>query len=512
MPTLVAASIFSMLPIIEAPTATAATVGSGNCVQTVGSATGVTVTTYSNRCVVKFTSTVATTWTVPRGVTKVWVLIVGGGGGGGSDEGGGGGGGGYIENQNFSVTSQSSIPLAVGAGGAGATDTNQQTGGDGDDSVFSSLTAIGGGGGGSAINSSSVTKDGRLGGSGGGGAGEGGTYRLGVAGSGTSPQGFAGGAGYTGRGGGGGGANEAGNTNGASRGGDGKATTILDGSTSSYFAGGGGGGGGNYGTNTTVAGGLGGGGTGGAGTACRTNGETNTGGGGGGAGTCLDFSGGDGGTGIIIVNYQFDNSAPTVTSSTSQSVAENTATSATILTVKTNESSTVTIASGTDGGNFVIVYNDSITSLLRFAIVPDFENPADTGANNVYNLTLNLEDYSGNTSSQAITITVTDAIESSAISSPSTVGTSYKGVNVAINVIVNAPGKVLFMVNGKRIPNCLAVATTGNYPSFVATCQWKPSVSGANVLKARLTPTSNTYDTKTSENTTIWVIKRTTTR
>ena len=152
--------------------ASALTVGSGNCIQNVGSTAGITVSTYSDRCVVKFTSTTPTTWTVPRGVSKIWLLVVGGGGGGGSDEGGGGGGGGYIETQTFLVAPTSTISLAVGTGGTGASDTSQLAGGDGGDSTFATLTAVGGGGAGSAINASSTLKDGRIGGSGGGGAGE----------------------------------------------------------------------------------------------------------------------------------------------------------------------------------------------------------------------------------------------------------------------------------------------------------------------------------------------------
>ncbi len=492
--------------------AAAATIGSGNCIQNVGSTTGITVTTYSNRCVVKFTSTTATTWTVPRGVTKLWVLVVGGGGGGGSDEGGGGGAGGYVENQNFAVTSQSTISLDIGTGGVGATDTSGVGGGDGGDSIFGSITADGGGGGGSALNVNSSLKDGRAGGSGGGGAGEDATYRLGTGGAATAGQGYAGGGGYSTRGGGGGGAAEIGNTNGTARGGDGKSTTILDGVTSTFFAGGGGGGGGNSGSTTAVAGGSGGGGAGGAGTTCPGDGSANTGGGGGGAGSCTDYSGGDGGTGIIIVNYQFDITAPQITSSTTASVGENTSTSTTILTISANESTTMTIAAGQDSGDFTLLFSDSVTSLLRFALSPDFEAPLDTGADNIYNITVNLEDYSGNTATQAFTITVTDLVESSSISTPTLSASAYKGITVTISVSLNAHGRVLFTSNGKRIANCLAVRTSGTYPSISASCSWKPTVTGRAVIQASFTPTSNTFNAIASERLSLIVAKRTTTR
>lgn len=506
------AAVLTFHNIAAISSASAETVGTGNCAQTVGSRTGITVTTYSNRCVVKFTSTTATTWTVPRGVTKLWVLVVGGGGGGGSDEGGGGGAGGFVENQNFVVSSQSTITLDVGLGGVGATDTSGTAGNDGGSSVFGSITASGGGGGGSALNVNSVLKDGRTGGSGGGGAGEDATYRLGVGGSATAGQGFAGGGGYSARGGGGGGAGEVGNTNAASRGGDGKSTTILNGSTSTFFAGGGGGGGGNSGSTTAVAGGNGGGGAGGAGTTCPVDGTANTGGGGGGAGSCNDYQGGDGGTGIIIVNYQFDITDPTVTSATTQSVAENTPTSINVLTITASESTTMTFSAGADSAQFTLIYGDSTTSYLRFLSSPNFEAPTDIGANNIYEFTLALEDYSGNTSSQGFTITVTDVNEFGTISTPTLSATAYKGISVTISVSLNAAGKVLFTANGKRIAGCVSVRSTGSSPTITASCNWKPTVSGRVLLLAKFTPSVAGYAEATSEQLSVWVTNRSTRR
>ena len=454
--------LFAFSSLVPVSPAKAASVGSGNCVQTVGSATGITVTTYSNRCVVKFTSTTATTWTVPRGVTKVWVLVVAGGGGGGSDEGGGGGGGGYIENQNFSVTSQSSISLSVGAGGSGAISqtvvANDYAGSDGDNSVFGSLTAIGGGGGGSAVNSStSVHKDGRAGGSGGGGSGKE-SYVLGGVGSGVAGQGFDGGIGTTTRGGGGGGASQVGNTNGTSIGGDGKGTKIFNGSTNTYYGGGGGGGGGNS-TSGAVAGGAGGGGAGGGNATCQVAGSANTGGGGGGGGgtggACTDYAGADGGSGIIVVNYQFDITAPTITSATTQSMAENTSTSSSILTITANESTTMAIAAGIDSADFTLTNSDSVTVRLKFAAVPNFEAPADVGADNIYNFTLNLEDYYGNTSTQAFVITVTDVNEAPVI------GSFSGAASASYSVAENTPTLFNLSASDEDAGTTLAYSLTG---------------------------------------------------
>ncbi|SFG79410.1 phage tail protein [Pseudomonas sp. NFACC45] len=65
------------------------------------------------------------TWTVPVGVKKAWVTVIGGGGGGGragaSGAGSGGGGGGGWAQKLVDLSSVSSVTVTVGAGGAGAT-------------------------------------------------------------------------------------------------------------------------------------------------------------------------------------------------------------------------------------------------------------------------------------------------------------------------------------------------------------------------------------------------------
>jgi hypothetical protein len=247
-------------------------------------------------------------WKVPAGVTQVSTLVVAGGGGGGSDEGGGGGGGGFLESTLTSLNS-SHLTVQVGQGGLGAYGGDELTkGANGQNSVFSSLTAIGGGGGGSSVNTTSTLRNGSSGGSGGGGAGENFTNRLG--GSGTPGQGFDGGAGgaasSTARGGGGGGAGQAGIVGGA--GGAGKASTITG--TSVFYAGGGGGGHGNSTSGSGAAGGTGGGGTGGDYNSANTRGSANTGGGGGGGCgnvACGDwnaaYSGASGGSGVIVIRW-----------------------------------------------------------------------------------------------------------------------------------------------------------------------------------------------------------------
>jgi hypothetical protein len=110
--------------------------------------------------------TTSQSWTVPAGVTRLKLRVVGGGGGGGggtsSYGGGGGGAGGYAEGC-FTVTPGTAYAVTVGAGGAGS--GAGATGQSGGTSSFGTLCGATGGSGGASGSGSSA------GGSGGAGYG-----------------------------------------------------------------------------------------------------------------------------------------------------------------------------------------------------------------------------------------------------------------------------------------------------------------------------------------------------
>jgi len=261
---------------------------------TIIAATGGTIYTSGDYKYHKFTADGTFTVTSTQGASVVDALVIAGGGGGGGDNGGGGGAGGYrfVEEHSVSATAYS---ITVGDGGAGSGSSDAANG---DNSVFSSITATGGGFGGT----NNKTHTGADGGSGGGGAG--GTY--GTEGSGTSGQGNDGGTPLRHSdktGGGGGGALEAGNTDGQGAGGDGSNAqsawaTITSSGDSGYYAGGGSGG--HEGSSGAIVGGTGGGGSGRGSGVVETAGDANTGGGGGGG-----ASGAAGGSGIVIIRYKY---------------------------------------------------------------------------------------------------------------------------------------------------------------------------------------------------------------
>lgn len=287
--------------------------GSGNCAAYMV-ATGGTITTDGDYKVHTFTSSGTFTVTQLGDIGTVEYLVIGGGGGGGgldvrSDEqgygGGGGGGGGYRTASGFAVSEQG-YTITVGGGGSGGV-PNSGGSTQGSSSVFSSITSTGGGYGGDGGYSHGSCEAGGSGGSGGGGSGESG-------GGGSTSYGNNGGAGgtyLTSAGGGGGGAGGAGGIGSpvGGTGGSGLASSITG---SSVTRGGGGGGGDKAGTGGTA--GSGGGGVGANDCDYPGNGEPNTGGGGGGGGSAASKCGGSGpcgrpggsgGSGVVIIRYQF---------------------------------------------------------------------------------------------------------------------------------------------------------------------------------------------------------------
>ena len=261
----------------------------------------------------------------PNASIVVDYLIAAGGGGGGGYVGGGGGGGGVAVGST-NIAQGSSISVVVGQGGLGG--TIYQAGRLGGNSVFNNIIAKGGGGGSSTNTSggSDLGEDAGAGGSGGGASSFTNTINnnsLKTAGTGTSGQGYPGGAASIvagsssenrGYGAGGGGAGGAGGTTTTwavgGAGGPGLVSNIS-GATRIYGAGGGGA---SHQTGVNTTGGAGGNFGGGAGSNVLgiPNDAINfTGAGGGGAGGVNGIgskagSGGQGGSGVVIVRYQSD--------------------------------------------------------------------------------------------------------------------------------------------------------------------------------------------------------------
>ena len=292
----------------------AATVTTGSCTAEVDNATGVSMTVAPNGdCVLSFTRTGTTMWTVPAAVTSVRALVVGGGGAGGNSihvgGGGGGGAGAMVTHSAFSVSG--SLAVVVG-GGAGPTTTFAR-GENGGSSSLGTLIAIGGGGGG-AYGTTAANSGGSGGGAFGAFGATGGTVASQTMPAGATTSGNRGGntvSGWNFHGAGGGGAGAAGGdrpnaSDLPSAGGAGMTSNITGADV--VYAGGGGGGGGATADYAVGGSSIGGNGSGVNSNPQATNGVANTGSGGGGAN---NGTGGGGGSGIVIVRFSIP-AAPSI--------------------------------------------------------------------------------------------------------------------------------------------------------------------------------------------------------
>jgi hypothetical protein len=232
-----------------------------------------------------------------------FLVVAGGGGGGGGYQGGGGGAGGMLE--STAIVSAGSYSIVVGAGGRGATSGSPNQSGS-NSSAFG-LTTTGGGMGAGEMQAFGAS--GTIFAAGGGSGGGTGhpvyqSAQLGVVGP--PRQGFNGGTNWGGccSNAGGGGAGEAGfftpSNGNASRGGDGRPSTVTG--QGIFYAGGGGGA--NRSGGTRARGGAGGGGAGGNNDS-GTAGTNGLGGGGGGGGSANGTGiGGAGGSGVVVIRYR----------------------------------------------------------------------------------------------------------------------------------------------------------------------------------------------------------------
>ena len=214
----------------------------------------------------------------------------------------------------------------------------------------------------------------------------------------------------------------------------------------------------------------------------------------------------------LYSNAVVDNTAPTFTSSSSFSVAENIATSATAATIQVSESATGTISSGADAARFNITRTETNTAVIKFNASPNFEAPVDVGGNNVYNITLTATDTAANAGTQSITITVTDVVDTSSFNSLALAGsvtTATFRSSIVITANVSVSSKVTFIANGKVLPGCKAKLTTGSGSSHSVTCGWKPSNRGSVSLSATAAPTGAGITGATATPVNIMVERRT---
>ena len=201
-----------------------------------------------------------------------------------------------------------------------------------------------------------------------------------------------------------------------------------------------------------------------------------------------------------------DTTAPTLSPSSAIAIPEN---QTGISTISCNETCTLSMTSGVDSASVTFT---PLTGVLALNVAADYEAPTDVGNNRTYALTIQGVDSAGNATSVNYVVTISNLNESSALGMPTLSGAAIKGATVNLFVGSNVAGKVRFFMDGKTIANCLAVSTTGSYPNFTATCNWKPTVTARRQITASITPSDNTFSSGTSPAASVFVLKRSTSR
>ena len=100
------------------------------------------------------------------------------------------------------------------------------------------------------------------------------------------------------------------------------------------------------------------------------------------------------------------NEGPQLLVNSTYTVEENTTTVATA-TVSDSSGDVTFSLSGADASAMTI---GASSGVIAFATAPDFENPTDAGADNVYNITVSAADDAGSNSAD-VAVTVTDVVE-----------------------------------------------------------------------------------------------------
>ena len=202
-----------------------------------------------------------------------------------------------------------------------------------------------------------------------------------------------------------------------------------------------------------------------------------------------DAAGNRGKKNLSITVTDVDDTAPTITSSATATVAENTTDFVYMITAMDDASATVaiTFSLGTAGGDealFKLTANKvSFRVLTAFSGTgPDFEVPKDADKDNVYKLELKATDAAGNEGKKVLSITVTDVVEPGIISLPETLtfaDTKVGETASKVLTIKNTGNDAVLKVTAITYPT----GFTGNWPSGTI------AAGGEQVVKVSFKPT-----------------------
>lgn len=170
---------------------------------------------------------------------------------------------------------------------------------------------------------------------------------------------------------------------------------------------------------------------------------------------------------VAITVTDANDNAPIFSSSATASVAEGTLTAYDADASDADASDTIAYSiSGTDAALFNI---NSSTGVVTFKVAPDFEAPADAGANNVYDITVTASDGL-NSSNQAVAITVTNASENAPVfTSPGTASAPENGTAAYTAVATDVDSDpITYSIAGGVDATLFAIDPTSGVVTFVS--------------------------------------------
>jgi hypothetical protein len=186
------------------------------------------------------------------------------------------------------------------------------------------------------------------------------------------------------------------------------------------------------------------------------------------------------------------NEGPRIDSSATPSVAENTTA---VITVTTTDPEGDTVTYSLTGGADVALFSiDTNSGALSFLSPPDFEAPADAGANNVYDVQVTATDGT-NPVVQNLQVTVTDVAEPPAFTSSATPSVAENTTAVITVTTADPEGDtVTYSLTGGADAALFSIDTNSGALSFVSPPDFEaPTDTGANnVYDVQVTATDGT--------------------
>ena len=143
-------------------------------------------------------------------------------------------------------------------------------------------------------------------------------------------------------------------------------------------------------------------------------------------------------TGSVSFAVTSGNDAPTITSGTTGTEAENTATNNVVYTATATEPDAGDAVTWSLTGADAALFNIDATGHVRFNASPNFEAPTDADGNNVYDINVVATDNGALVDTKAVAITVTNANEAPVVSAPATGSASAGSGTSAVNLLQNA--------------------------------------------------------------------------